>query len=207
MPATSAVDALIIVFEALPEDEREDAFERLSEHRLTRLAGEESETARMIRSLRRVAEEVGNTPTVTEYRDVERRWRGTPDAVEETNRLIRHFGTWRRAREALDLSETNSARKIEARFRSHRLDHVWRYTEETLRETLERCVDYYGRPPLKEEFVRWREYELDLARAQGNDAMHIPSPHPYRRRYKSWEGALLHFGYTPEEIAERLDQR
>lgn len=139
MPATSAVDALLIVFEALPEDEREEAFERVSERRLEHLAGEESDTARLLRSLRRVAEEVGHTPTVTEYRDLERRLRGTDEAIEETNQVIRHFGSWRRAREALDLSATTTARKIEARFRARRLGKVWRYTEDTLRETLVRC--------------------------------------------------------------------
>lgn len=43
MPTTSAVDVLLIVFEAVPEDEREEAFERLSKRRLEHLAGEESE--------------------------------------------------------------------------------------------------------------------------------------------------------------------
>jgi hypothetical protein len=36
---------------------------------------------------------------------------------------------------------------------------------------------------------------------------HLPSPSPYRKRWKSWEGALLHFGYTPERTAQRFDQR
>lgn len=34
----------------------------------------------------------------------------------------------------------------------------------------------------------------------------LPSPGPYRRRWKSWEAALLHFGYTPDQVAERLEQ-
>ena len=66
---------------------------------------------------------------------------GAPPSVpiEETNQVICHFGSWRRAREALDLSATTTARKIEARFRARRLGKVWRYTEDTLRETLVRC--------------------------------------------------------------------
>jgi len=62
MPATSAVDALLIVFEALPEDERDEAFERLAERRLGQLAAEESDTARMLRSLRDAAEEIERIP-------------------------------------------------------------------------------------------------------------------------------------------------
>jgi len=206
MPATSAVDALLIVFESLPEGERAEAFERLSERRIEHLAGEDSETAQLIRSLRWVAEQVGRTPTVTEYRDVERTHRGTHKAIEETNQVIRHFGSWRRAREALDLSQATSARKIDARFRARRLGKVWRYTEDTLRETLVRCVAHYGRPPQVAECEWWRERELELARAQGDDALHLPSPTPYRRRWETWEGALLHCGYTPDEVAERLEQ-
>jgi hypothetical protein len=57
------------------------------------------------------------------------------------------------------------------------------------------------------EFEWWRERELELARAQGDDALHLPSPTPYRKRWETWEGALLHFGYTADEIAERLEQR
>lgn len=55
-----------------------------------------------------VAEEVGRTPTVTEYRAAERPLRGTDEALEESNRLIRDFGSWRRVREAPDLPETTS---------------------------------------------------------------------------------------------------
>jgi len=56
------------------------------------------------------------------------------------------------------------------------------------------------------EFEHWRERELELARAEGNDTLQLPSATPYRRRWKTWEGALLHFGYTPEEAAQRYQQ-
>ena len=161
----------------------------------------------MIRSLQRVAEQVGHTPTVTEYREVEHRLRGTREAVIETNQVIKHFGSWRRVREALDIAETTSARKIDARFRDRRLGKVWSYTEKTLRETLERCVAYYGRPPQVAEFEWWRDRELELARAQGDDTLHLPSAGPYRRRWKSWEKALRACGYSPEEAATRLERR
>jgi hypothetical protein len=54
--------------------------------------------------------------------------------------------------EALALSETNSVRRIEARFRFRKALKVWRYTDDTPGETLARCVEYYGRPPLVAEF-------------------------------------------------------
>jgi hypothetical protein len=126
--------------------------------------------------------------------------------VEGFMRVSRHFGSWRRAKEALALSEVTTARRIEARFRYRRVGKVWRFTEDTLRETLASCVEHYGRPPMVAEFEWWRDRELELARAEGNDAAHLPSPSPYRRRWGTWEAALLHFGYTPDQVAERLEQ-
>lgn len=35
----------------------------------------------------------------------------------------------------------------------------------------------------------------------------LPSSSPYRRRYKTWERALLHFGFTLEEVELRHDHR
>ncbi len=32
----------------------------------------------------------------------------------------------------------------------------------------------------------------------------LPSASPYRRRFGTWEAALLAFGVTPEQVAERL---
>lgn len=33
---------------------------------------------------------------------------------------------------------------------------------------------------------------------------HLPSDSPYRRRYGDWETALQHFGFTSDQLAERL---
>lgn len=60
--------------------------------------------------------------------------------------------------------------------------------------------------PQVAEFEHWRHRELELARAQGDDALHLPSAGPYRRRYGSWEQALLKLGYTSDEVAERLER-
>ncbi len=104
-------------------------------------------------------------------------------------RLYRHFGSvgkvcrysedWPRAREAL----------------TH-----------ALRDTLAVCVTHYRRPPLVSEFEWWRDHQLELARAQGNDTLHLPSPTPFRRRWGTWEEALLHCGYTPDQVAERNER-
>jgi hypothetical protein len=57
------------------------------------------------------------------------------------------------------------------------------------------------------EFDWWRERQFELAQAEGNDALHLPSPHPYRKPWGSWEGALRHFGYDPELSGTRLEQQ
>jgi hypothetical protein len=204
--ATTAVDIALVLFRALDEREQDELYERLTDARLRRIAGEESVTAVMIRSLRRVAEHVEGAVSPDSYRAAWRELRAAGEDVEEFSRVVRHFGTWRRAKEALELSDTNSVRRIEARFRFRRVGKVWRYTEETLRETLGRCVDYYGRPPMVAEFDWWRQRELELAAAQGNPDLQLPSAHPYRKRWSTWEGGLLHFGYAPEAISERLEQ-
>ncbi len=147
--------------------------------------------------MRAVAAYVGHLPSVDEYKQAVEELCAGGEHIESFTRVSRHFGSWRRAKEALDLSETTTARRIEARFRFRRMGKVWRYSEDVMRETLVRCAEHYGRPPLVAEFEWWRDRELELARAEGNDALHLPSPSPYRRRWGSWEAALLHFGYTP----------
>ncbi len=46
---------------------------------------------------------------------------------------------------------------------------------------------------------------LELARAQGADALHVPRTGPYRRRWENWESALLYCGCTPEQVTQRFD--
>ncbi len=65
---TSAADALVIVFNALPDEERVEALERINEAHLRVVGGEQSDTAQMLRSLQRVAEYVGHPASVDEYR-------------------------------------------------------------------------------------------------------------------------------------------
>ncbi len=160
-----------------------------------------------LRSLRRVAEELGFAPGVDDYREVSAALRAAGEDVASFNTLYRYFDrSWPRVREALDLSETNSARKLEWRFNNRKTGKTWRYTHDTLRDVLRQAAEHWGRPPSVAEFEWWRERQLALGRSTGSEHFHLPSSTPYRRRWGTWEAALLHFGYTPEEVAERLEQ-
>lgn len=204
---TSGADALIALYEALSADEQDTAYERITETRLLRQGEEETELARHIRSLTRVAEVIGREPGVDDYRLVSVELREAGEDIEPFGRLYRFFGqSWPRAREALRLSGETTPRKLEARLRSRRLGKIARYTENTLRDAITRCAEHYTRPPSVTEYSWWREQELALARAQGEEEPQLPSDSCYRSRWKTWESALLHFGYTPEQVAMRLEQ-
>ncbi len=165
-------------------------------------------TARCVRSLRRVAEHVGHAPAVDEYKQASTELRAAGEDVETFARLYKHFEhNWSRVREALELADTTTARRIDARFRDRKVGKVWRFTEDQLRDAVTAASTNYGRPPTVAEFEWWREQQLELAKARGDDALQLPSSSPFRRRFQTWEKALLHFGYTPEEIELRLDAR
>jgi DNA-binding transcriptional ArsR family regulator len=207
MAPVSGPDSLLILFEALAPEERADAYERIRESYLREQEVEDTEMVRHVRSLSRVAEAVGHFPGVDEYRHVSRvlRAEGETD-VEPFSQLYKFFNqSWPQAREALQIAGETSARVVEARFRNRKLGKIARYTEDVLRDTLARATEHYGRPPSTEEFEWWRERQIELARAQGEEYPHVPSNSCYRVRWKTWEGALLHFGYTPEEVARRLE--
>jgi hypothetical protein len=206
--ATRATDAVFILFNALSESEQEEVGERINQLRLRQLAGDENAPARYLRSLRRVAEHLGHTPSTTEYKQVSDELRADGENIEKLSRVYAHFRSWPRAREALALSDMTSATAIEARFQHRRVGKPWRYTEAMLHETMLRCAEYYGHPPLCTEFAGWREREFELARARGEEHdLYLPTRIAYRRRYGGWEEALLHFGFTPEELERRYDRR
>lgn len=142
--ATSGPDLLVAAYQALGGEEQDEAFERLHQLRVDKQAGSDSDMSRYVRSLRRVAEELDRIPTADEYREVQPRLVAAGEAIESFSRLYRFFGNWARAREALDLSETTTPRRIEARFRSRKLGKVWRYDEDDLRDALTRASEHYG---------------------------------------------------------------
>jgi len=205
-PSTSPVDLIAIAFAAMTDAEQDAALARLGEIVLRRDANAGSESERIIGSLARVAEALGRAPTPDDYKRVRTALADDGVELEPLSRVIRHFGSWRMAKEALQLSDVTTARRIDARFASRRLGKIWRYTEETLRDVMARAVAEIGHPPLVAEFEFWRERQLELARARGEDSLHLPSANPYRRRWGTWEAALLHFGYTPDQVAERLER-
>jgi hypothetical protein len=203
---TPATDALLIIFSALEDAEQQEVVERIAAIRAIDSVSEESASAPFLRSLRRVTEFIDHEPMVDEYKDACAALREAGEDIIGFSSVVRHYGTWRRAKQALDLSQTTSVRNVEARFRHRRVSKIWRYTEATLRETLERVVAYYGAIPTIQEYDAWRQRELRLATVEGNDALQVPSTRPYRERYHGWENALLHFGYAAEEIAKRLER-
>jgi hypothetical protein len=207
MSPTKATDLFLAAFNALDESEREEVFSELQKERLAALAEADGEDAKYFRSLKLVKEHLGETPTSTTYRQAWSELRDAGEEVENLSAVIGHFGSWRQAVEALGLANGSSVKAVKARFEKRRLGKVWRYTAETLEKVLRDCHAEIGHVPQLAEFIHWRNRKLEIARARGDDALHLPSDGPYRRRYGSWEKALLAFGYTPDEVAERLERQ
>jgi hypothetical protein len=208
MSAASGADALCLLYESLAPEEQDAAYERIYDARLRQEKVAETKLAMHLRSLRRVAEVVGHAPGVDEYRLVSQQLRREGEDVQSFRSLYDFFGhSWAQAREALGLSGAASTRTVEARLRTRRLGKVVRYSEDALRDTLARAVEHYRRPPSVAEFSWWRDRQTELAHVQGDEHPNIPSNSCYRSRWKTWEGALLHFGYTPDQVALRLEQQ
>jgi hypothetical protein len=203
----TGAELLVAAWRLLDESEQERAYNDISRLCVLRQASDESITGRLIRSLLRVAEHVGHEPSVGDYNSTQRDLRGLGEDIAPFHEQVTHFGTWREAKEALGFAETSTARQIEERFRQRRLGKIWRYSEATLEQTLRAAADHYQRAPTVAEFEWWRLRELEKAIARGEDTLHLPSVSPYRKRWRTWEGALLHFGYTLEEATERFEQR
>ena len=140
--ATSGADLLVAAFLALNDEEQAEAFERVHRISVEKQAGSDSEAGRYIRSMRRVAEELGHIPTVDDYKATRAELAKAGEPIETFARLYRFFGSWPRATEALELSEITTTARIEARFRERQIGKVWRYTEDILRDTLMRCADH-----------------------------------------------------------------
>lgn len=201
---TSANDILLVAFKALSDGVQKQFFQRLREARLSSIEAEDSETARHLVSLRRVCEHLGRVPNVREYKRVTDELGKAGGTLTSQTTMIRFFGTWMLALEALELSDDETGLAIEARFQKRLLGRPAEYTQETLRATLAECVEVLGRIPTLSEFNAWRRRKTELAREAG-EVIWIPGDSSYRRQHGSWEKALLHFGYDPEAVAARLD--
>jgi len=200
-PPTTAVGLMIIGFKALSAWEQMEVLRRLTELRLRSEADDLSEAERILASLQRVAELVGKEPaelTADDYRAaIKNEIEQGQASIEPLSQVMRYFRTWRMAKEALLLAgspqEPSQARRIEARFASRRLGRTWRYSEHELRDTLQRCAADLGKPPEVREFKAWRQRELELARAQGDHHLSLPSINSYRRRFPLWRETVAHF--------------
>lgn len=162
----SAVEALLVVYSALSPEEQEDAFAQLRQRRINEQGEAEREMDQHLRSLRRVAEAVGRTPGVAEYKEVSQVLISEGEDIQPFSRLYRYFGkSWAHAQEALELSGETTTKAIEARFAHRRLGKPVRYSEDALREALAQAVEHFGRPPNTPEYSWWRERQLELARS------------------------------------------
>lgn len=195
-----------MLYAALPADDQAVAFERISRLHLDRIATDSSEAGRMLRSLLRVADKLGHDPSVDEYKTVSRELIADGQDVASFSRLYSFYGAWRLAREAMDLSLVTTPRRIEARFRSRRVAKVYRYSDQQLLDALKLAEAHWQRVPNHAEFTWWRDHQIELAKANGEE-LHLPGGASYRGRWGSWEGSLLHFSYTPEQVTECLGVR
>jgi len=204
-------ELLLVGFNALTAEEQEEAFELISAVRLRRLAGQETDTGRMLRSMRQIDEHLGDKPlNSVNYRKAWAELRAQAEDVVNLTTLIKHFGgSWAAAREAYDLSATNTAKRIRARYDLRRLGRIKQYPVSALKEAVESCMRDCDleTPPRLAEYLHWRQGKLELARAQGHPTPHLPTGQPFRRRWKTWPKALRNLGFSEEEIEDRLDQR
>ncbi|MDX6587260.1 MAG: hypothetical protein QOI31_1733 [Solirubrobacterales bacterium] len=208
---------MIAAFGALSSDEQGEAFKRIGSLRLDRLASEESEMARHLRSLQRVTAHLGEKPNSTSYR---RAWRELRDAGEteiiSLGSQLRFFGSWTRAADCLDMTEASSVDRIRHRIGNRQLGRVHQYSKATMRHWVEEAVSDLGlagdergrdrRAPQCREFLEWRRERRRLAEAQGQ-ILHIPTAAPYRRLTSqgTWAAAMRVLGFTVEEVNARFD--
>ena len=203
--AATPLESLLAAFHRLSVAKQEEAFAALHEARLLRIAGEDSEAAIYVRAMREAARVADGELAPDGYKQAREQLRAAGTELPSFAAVLKHFGSWRRAKEALSLSEIEPADRIAARFRARRVGKMHSFTEEALRAALAACSAFLGRPPLVAEYEAWRARELELAHERGDRDFALPSPGTFRGRYKTWTATLLHFGYSPEEIYVRLE--
>ena len=207
LPLTSGVQALLVVFAALTPEEQEEAFVELRTLRVEAQDEAEREMDTYLRSLRRVAEVIGHTPGVPEYKEVSVALREQGEDIEPFTRLYRYFGTsWARARRHLNCLARRGPRP------SKRASRIGVSASP-------------GATPRTNCGKRWRPASRTSAGlptrrtipggASGSSNLRERSAgtvctsrrRTYRERWGGWEPALLHFGYTPDTRAHQLARR
>jgi hypothetical protein len=202
----TAVELLGVAFAALSAEEQEQTSACLAQLRLERLAESETRHQSLLASLARAAAIGGPDLTIERYKAARLALEKEGVAIAEVNRLIRFYGSWTAACRALEFSAGMTPPAVATRLKKRRLGKVWRYSEEALGAALAEAVAALGHVPLVAEFNWWRRGALDRATRLGEEGLHLPSATPYRRRYGCWEQALLHFGYSADQVTERLER-
>ena len=118
-PATP-LERLLAAFYRLSVAEQEEAFAALYEARLLRIAGEDSEAAIFVRAMREAARIAGDDLAPEAYKQACEQLRAVGVELPSFAAVVKHFGSWRLAKEALSLSEIEPADRIAARFRAVR---------------------------------------------------------------------------------------
>jgi hypothetical protein len=203
--ATSAVDLVVAAFGVLSPAEQASALQLLNEIRVERLAGDDAEFARHLDSLRRAAAFCEGELSAGRYREARTALLAEGVELIDINQHVRLFGSWSRAMAALALDKTETPAKIEARLRKRLRGRPRSYRSQELGQALAACKKSLGRVPLVAEYEKWRMSMIELARHAGQERF-IPSAAPFRRRFGTFERALVHFGYSPEQTGLRYEE-
>lgn len=202
--STTGDDALLVLYSALPREEQDAGYERITAHRLSADAASEDDMARYIRSLRRVVEHLGWFPTTTEYKTVSLELIAAGEDLETFARVYGRFGSWRRAAEALGMAGSDSPRRVEARFKFRQRGRPHRFTDAQLADAMARAATECGGVPTTKDYAWWRHGQLEVANAQGDHDLMLPSLSSFRRRWGSWRETLVGCGYTKTQVVERM---
>jgi len=148
-------------------------------------------------------------PAVDEYKQASAELRAAGHDVETFNRVYKYFGSWSRAKEALTLSETTTPVGVEARFRYRKLGKVWRFTDDNLRDAMNKCFEHYGHVPTVAEYEFWRGPRAGARprrrRRRTHAAEHGPAPPPLEDMGSGAAALRLHA--RPGRRTPGFDQR
>src|SRR5690242_11337376 len=106
---TTAIDVIRVAFAALTAEEQDETLACLQEVRLLRLAHEESTAGVLIRALVRAAEITTRDLTIEDYNDARSQLKAVGEDIPSVSAVIRHFGSWRSAKESLVLADMQTA--------------------------------------------------------------------------------------------------